>query len=82
MSTKLQSSEGDYLPVWTSRTAQTPDFVIGVTPQRVSLGYGWTYITTIVSFVLLLFSTCTFSVVAKKLSEEDSDPFGTGMKAI
>jgi len=43
----------------------------------------WTYITTVVSFVLLLFSTVTFSAVAKRISEEDDDPFGTGgMRAI
>jgi len=78
MSTRLQSSQGDFVPVWRAPQSNTPVYTIGLTPLKVQLYYGWTYITTVSSFVLLLYSTVTFSAVAKRLAEDDSDPWGTG----
>jgi len=75
MSTKLQTPPGDYIPIWTSVNSKSQ---IGLTSGPVVIAYGWTYISTIVSFVLLLFSTCAFSSVSKRLSEEDGGGFGTG----
>jgi len=75
MSTNLQGA-GDNIPIWVSGTV-TGTYTIGVSP-KVKLYYGWTYITTICAFVLLLFSTCTFSAVSKRLSEDDGGGFGTG----
>ena len=73
MSTKLLNSPGSQIPVWTS-TGQ-----LGLSPQ-VWLGYGSTYITTVISFVFLLFSTVTLFSVANRLDSEPSDgPFGAGI---
>ena len=40
MSLKLQNSPGDYVPVWTASSSINPNYVIGLSPSRVTLYYG------------------------------------------
>lgn len=43
MSTKLQSAQGDYVPVWRSPTSTNPVYSIGLTPMKISMYYGVSY---------------------------------------
>ena len=72
-SLRLQNS-GDYVPLWAVVGGSTK---IVLSNNVIRMGYGWTYITTVISFVLLLFSTCAFSAVSKRLSEDDGGSYGT-----
>ena len=59
------------------------NYTISLTPLKITMYYGWTYITTVTSFLLLLYSTITFSAVSKRMSYDGDDSFGTGnMRAI
>lgn len=72
------TQDGDYVPVWASITSKG-QHAIALSPVPIRMGFGWTFVTTILSFVLLLFSTATFSSVAKQMSEADAGDFGKGI---
>ena len=72
LSTSIQSAPG-YVPVWTAGGALYPS-------QPVVLGYGGTYVTTVISFVCLLFSTVSLFSISHRLDDEPAaGAFGAGI---
>jgi hypothetical protein len=74
LSLSYQYSPGEFIPVWVAPSITNPVYTIGLSPSRVTLYYGWTFVTTCCSFVLLVFSTALFAVAARHLSAASKDP--------
>lgn len=81
ISKALQSDQGDYIPLYSSFVEGTDKTItVESSPVPVRLFYGWTFITTVLSFVLLFFSTLVFAGVSKRAHDDgEFGQFGSGI---
>ncbi|KAH9257685.1 hypothetical protein BASA81_004143 [Batrachochytrium salamandrivorans] len=71
----LRNQQGDFVPLYATLDGGKV-ITLEPSPRRVTMFYGWTFITTVVSFVMLLFATMVFALQTKQAHDEGE--FGGG----
>lgn len=72
LSMALQTAPGSYVPVWTT----SGNLAVSA---KTTLGYGSSYVLTVVAFAFLVFSTVGFFAVSHRLGDEADGAFGAGI---